>query len=344
MNDTPTTATINLALQGGGAHGAFTAGVLDRLLEDDGIAMEGATGASAGAVNGVLLAYGLLKGGNDGAREMLNEFWDQVSTTSLFVRQGWGPLGAGFMGMEPATVATRAMLDMFRFTSPYQLNPFDLNPLRDLLDGMIDFDALRARSPVKLFLAATHVRTGKLRIFRDSGLTRDVLLASACLPHLHHAIEIDGEYYWDGAFSGNPPVYPLIHDCRQEDVLIVMLYPLERDRVPHGSREISERLVELSTNATFLREMGDIARRQQAALESRPGARDPEQRISRLKFHLIEAEEVLSSLEHPSRYNTDAAFISMLWQEGRRRADAWLRDNARHLGARSTVDLAAMFT
>jgi len=335
---------VNLALQGGGAHGAFTAGVLDRLLEERGLRIEGVTGTSAGAVNAVLLAHGLMQGSNDAARQALAEFWNQVSSLSLFEQQGWNLVNQGFMGMKPTNMATRAMLELFRFTSPYQFNPFDLNPLREVLLRIVDFDQLRSRSPLKLFVSATHVLTGKIRIFRNAELAPDVILASACLPHLHHAIEIGGEYYWDGAFSGNPPIYPLIFDCEREDILVVMLHPLRHNELPRGAREISERLIELSTNAAFLREMSSIAYSQRSA--RRPGlfksAR--ERRFKRLHFHLIEASELMSSLEYPSKYNTDAAFITMLWEAGQEHATLWLEDNRRHLGRRSSVDLEDMFT
>lgn len=335
---------VSLALQGGGAHGAFTGGVLDRLLEDGALRIEGVTGTSAGAVNAVLLAHGLSQGSNEAARQALGDFWNQVSSLSLFEQQGWNLARQGFMGIKPANMATRAMLDLFRFTSPYQFNPFDLNPLRELMERIVDFDRLRGRSAVKLFVSATHVLTGKVRIFRNRDLSPDVILASACLPHLHHAIEIKGEYYWDGAFSGNPPIYPLIFDCKREDILVVMLHPLRHNELPRRAREISERLIELSTNATFLREMSSIAFSQRAA--KRPGlfksAR--ERRFKRLRFHLIEANELMSSLEYPSKYNTEASFINMLWEAGREHAHQWLGENARYLGRRSSVDLEEMFT
>lgn len=335
---------LNLALQGGGAHGAFTAGVLDRLLDEEGFVFEGLAGTSAGAVNAVLFAHGLLQGSVSDARKTLESFWDQVSSLSLFDHQGWNLIKQGFMGFKPSTMATRAMVELFRYTSPYQLNPFALNPLREVLAGIVDFERLRKQSRIQLFVAATHVRTGKIRIFRNTEMTPDVILASACLPHLHHAIEIKGEYYWDGAFSGNPPIYPLIFDCRAEDILVVMLHPLSHDNLPRRGREISERLVELSTNATFLREMGAIAMsRRDASVRLFPLGRT-ERRYRRLRFHLIEADELMSSLEHPSKYNTDAGFISMLRDAGRRHAGEWLERNRGHVGKRSSVDLDGMFT
>lgn len=335
---------LNLALQGGGAHGAFTAGVLERLLAEEEIRIEGITGTSAGAVNAVLVAQGLLQGGRVAARETLESFWSQISSTSLFDHQGWSLLNQGFMGFEPATIATRAMLELFRYTSPYQLNPFDLNPLREVLSGLVDFEGLRRQTYIRLFVAATHVRSGRIRIFHNTDLTPDVILASACLPHVHHAIEIEGEDYWDGAFSGNPPIYPLIFDCREEDILVVMLHPLSRKELPRRGREISERLIELSTNATFLREMGAIAMARKAAGRRFLVRGAAERRIARLRFHLIEADELMSSLEHSSRYNTDSAFISMLREAGRAYTEAWLTTNLHHLGKRSSVDLDEMFS
>lgn len=335
---------LSLALQGGGAHGAFTAGVLDRLLEAGTFEFEGVTGTSAGAVNAVLLAHGLLQGSKDAARETLDAFWNQVSSLSLFDHQGWNLINKGFMGFQPASMATRAMLELFRYSSPYQFNPFDLNPLREVLSSTVDFQGLREHSPLKLFVSATQVLTGKIRIFRSAELTSEVILASACLPHLHHAIEIQGEYYWDGAFSGNPPIYPLIFDCGEEDILIVMLHPLRHSKLPTRGREITERLIELSTNATFLREMEAIALSQRSARGRFLPLGTMERRFRGLRFHLIEADELMSSLDHPTKYNTDTSFISMLREAGREHADAWLASSSVDVGRRSTVDLDEMFT
>lgn len=219
--------TINLALQGGGAHGAYTWGVLDRLLEDDRIEIEGISGTSAGAMNAAVLAAGLTEGGRDKARERLAEFWHGVSEAdklSPVQRSPWDYLTGNYrVDQSPGVHFLQSLVRAF---SPYQLNPWNYNPLRGLLDRVVDFEALREASPIKLFIAATNVRTGKARIFHSDDLSTDALLASACLPELFQAIEVDGEAYWDGGYVGNPSIYPLIYHCGSQDVLLVQIIPL----------------------------------------------------------------------------------------------------------------------
>jgi len=209
---------LSLALQGGGSFGAFTWGVLDRLLEQDRIAFDTISGASAGAVNAVLLASGLAEGGAAEARAKLDRFWRRVSRAGTL-----GPFGS--FGRSVAESAARAALALTPVVSPYQFNPLGLNPLRDILAEEVDFARLRAAAPVRLLIAATRVRDGSLRLFRNDEITLDVVLASACLPHLHHAIEIEDEWYWDGGFSANPPLRQLVLDSRAHDVLLVQIMP-----------------------------------------------------------------------------------------------------------------------
>ena len=226
--DAPAPA-LSLALQGGGAHGAYTWGVLDRLLEDD-WRLDGISGTSAGAMNAVALADGWVRGGAEGARESLAGFWEAVADSTPFELDllhslnGLGGLGGGADGSLPAPV--NLMLGLTRLFSPYQLNPFDLNPLRDVVEKRFDFERIRSQCRLRLFIAATQVRTGKVRLFHTHEISADALLASACLPTLHHAVEIDGEAYWDGGFTANPAVYPLIYDCTTPDILLVLLNPL----------------------------------------------------------------------------------------------------------------------
>lgn len=251
--------SINLALQGGGSHGAFTWGVLDRLLEDGRIGIEGISGASSGAMNATVLAYGMARNGRAGARDALREFWEQIA--SEFSEIFRAPVE--LPGLDMFSESDLPMLDTYlaltETFSPYQLNPLDMNPLRDLVKDFIDFEYLKKHPNVKLFIAATQVRTGKLKIFDNNTITIDALLASACLPSIHRAIEIEGELYWDGGFTGNPPVFPLIFNCRQRDIIIILLHPLERTELPTTAEQIRERTSELGFSTAFMREMRAIA-------------------------------------------------------------------------------------
>ena len=241
--------TINLALQGGGAHGAFTWGVLDALLEDGRTRFEGVSGTSAGAMNAVVMAHGLLEGGRDGARAALQVFWDAVAASmpaELTMASGDGK------NVRLVPIA-RMLLQWTHYFSPAQINPFDLDPLRDIVTAQIDFERLRARSPLRLFLAATHANSGKLRLFRETEVSADALLASACLPTMHRAIEIDGEPYWDGGYCANPAVFPLFYDCDASDIVLVLLSPLKHIETPHTAQGIQTRVLEIAFNATFLR-------------------------------------------------------------------------------------------
>ncbi|HEX6828806.1 MAG TPA: patatin-like phospholipase family protein [Burkholderiales bacterium] len=335
---------INLALQGGGSHGAFTWGVLDRILEDERIELEGISGTSAGAMNAVVLAHGLTTGGREGAREALGKFWESIAD-----RVPFDPLWSGFMGQTGVTQGSglppvlKAMMGLTRFLSPYQLNPFDVNPLRDIVAGTIDFERLRAECRLKLFIAATQVRTGKLRLFRTGELTADAVLASACLPSLHHGIEIDGELYWDGGYSANPAVYPLIYHCRSPDVVIVLLHPMRLAKNPGTAGEIWNRVTELGFSAGFLREMRMIAQAKANVERGLFSIGRLERRLRRLKFHLVEAEELMSQLSTESKLSAHLPFITMLRDQGRARAEAWLAENFGRIGSRSSVDLTELF-
>lgn len=335
---------INLALQGGGSHGAFTWGVLDRLLEDGRIELEGISGTSAGAMNAVVLAHGLATGGREGAREALSTFWESIAS-----RVPFDPLQSGFMGQTGLTQGSglppvlKAMMGLTRFLSPYQLNPFDVNPLREIVQGTIDFERLRAECGLKLFIAATQVRTGKVRLFRTGELTAEAVLASACLPSLHHGIEIDGELYWDGGYSANPAIYPLFYHCRSPDVVIVLLHPLRLPHTPGTAAEIWNRVTELGFSATFLREMRMIAQAKTHVERSLFSIGRLERRLRHMKFHMVEAEELMSQLSPESKLSAHLPFITMLRDQGRARADAWLAQNVGRIGARSSVDLTELF-
>lgn len=329
---------ISLALQGGGAHGAFTWGVLDALLAEPRVQFEGFSGSSAGAMNAVVLANGWINGGRDGARQALDTFWTAVGQQM--------PRGMVIQGESDAislTPASKLLANWASCFSPSQLNPFDLNPLRDLIAGQIDFAQVRAACPFKLFVGATQANTGKLRVFRESELTLDMLLASACLPKIHHAVEIDGAPYWDGGYSANPAVFPLFYDCDSSDVLLVLLSPLQRDDTPRSVEEIEARIVELAFSAHFMREMRMFS---QAADYAGPGFLTMgrlERRLHGMRFHMIDTSQLPSLQRTDTKLLAHPPFLERLREQGQLRATAWLAEHFDGVGRRSTVDVRKWF-
>lgn len=343
---------IDLALQGGGSHGAFTWGVLDRLLQDDSLEIAGVSGTSAGAMNAVALAAGLMAGGRDGARECLGRFWRRVAQTSPFHALEMGPAAALWGPDNPWLAAwtapwRQAVSVLGSQFSPYQLNPLNLNPLRDVLRETVDFDRVCGCNKTQLFIAATQVRTGALRTFRQHELSVDVVLASACLPLLFQAVEIDGEAYWDGGYAGNPTLLPLISESAAQDLLLVQINPSLRDEVPVSAEAILDRINEVTFNASLLKELRSIALlKQLIADEGRPGHhyRNPLfARIDALKVHRVEGGQALAELGAGSKVQTQWPFLSMLFERGAEAADRWLHENRRHIGRRSTLDLREAF-
>ncbi len=328
------TVPVNLALQGGGSHGAFTWGVLDRLLEEPGLAIDGISGTSAGAMNAAVLSSGFLAGGADGARQALEAFWRGVSDAARFSPFQRGPLdvllGRWTLDNSPLFVA---MDVMSRLYSPYDLNPHGRNPLRSILCRVIDFDRI-ADSPIRLFITATNVRTGRGRVFRNETVTPDVLLASACLPTMFQAIEIDGDPYWDGGYSGNPTITPLIRELDSDDTILVPINPVERPGTPHSARDILNRLNEVSFNAVLLKELRMIAMMRQVA---DPGHAEGA-RWARMRVHLV-PNPVMADLGYSSKLNAEWSFLSMLREEGRKACDGFLAAHRDSLGKRSTIDL-----
>jgi NTE family protein len=329
---------ISAALQGGGAHGAFTWGVLDALLADPRVHFEGLSGSSAGAMNAVVMANGWIKDGRDGARQALNDFWRAVGKQMPkgMVSQGEGEA----ISLSPAS---KLLANWAGYFSPSQLNPFDLNPLRDLIAAQVDFDRLRATCPFKLFVGATQANTGKLRVFRESELTLDMLLASACLPKIHHAVEIEGEPYWDGGYSANPAVFPLFYDCDSSDVLLVLLSPLQRDQTPRTVEEIEARIVELAFSAHFMREMRMFSR---AADYASPGFITMgrlERRLQKMRFHMIDSSQLASLQRTDTKLLAHPSFLERLCQQGQARASTWLAEHFDGVGRRSTVDVKKWF-
>jgi NTE family protein len=329
---------VNLALQGGGSHGAFAWGVLDRMLEEEMLHFEGISGTSAGAVNAVVLADGFAAGGRIGAKEALREYWQKVS--DLWSRGPFRPplIGGGTsdFGLEYSP-GFRFIEPMTHFASPYQLNPFNYNPFKDMLAAAINFERVRQQTAIKLFVCATNVQTAKVKIFTGKELQAEHVLASTCLPLLMQAVEIDGEYYWDGMYSGNPAIYPLVYECESRDILLVHVTPAERPGVPTTSPAIMNRMQEISSNTSLIREMRMIASYNKLIEQGRMGGG------KRMLMHVIEAEEFVRAFSWSSRLNADWDFLQHLYNMGRARADRWLEANFDRLGIESTVDLDSRY-
>jgi len=332
--------TLNLALQGGGAHGAFTWGVLDALLADDRLAFDALSGSSAGAINAVVMAHGWMNGGRDGARAGLRSFWTALADTM--------PLDLthadadGGLHLAPAL---KFWMAWTHYLSPAQFNPLDVNPLRKLLVDQIDFERLRRASPLRLFVAATHADSGRLRLFDEREISVDALLASACLPSVFRAPRIDGEAYWDGGYSANPAVFPLLGPGRARDTLLVLLSPLAASpaRRDDTAKGIQSRIAEIAFTAAFRREMQAIAR-ERAAPWPRwwPPARW-QAPARRARFHLIEAHPALDHLDGDTRLAVNGRFFAQLHDLGRAAGADWLARHVDALGRRDSVDLQARF-
>ena len=325
---------IDLALQGGGSHGAFTWGVIDRLLEDKRFLVEAISGTSAGAMNAAVLADGWNKGGAEGAKLALSAYWKRVSDAAAFSPFQRTPLdkmmGRWSLDHSPAYLAMDLLT---RVASPYDLNPAGYNPLKPILEESIDFAGL-ATSPIKLFVTATNVRTGRARIFRNAEITADVLLASACLPTMFQAVEIDGEAYWDGGYAGNPTITPLVRESDATDTILVQINPRERAEVPKTAAEILNRLNEVSFNSPLMKEIYMIALLRQVA---DPGTGEGA-RWASMRTHRIMTEK-LAELGASSKLNAEWDFIAMLHAEGRRAAEQFIAEHGEEVGTRSTADI-----
>jgi NTE family protein len=296
---------LSLALQGGGSFGAFTWGVLDRLLDEDDLALDAVSGASAGAVNAVLLASGLAEGGRSGARNRLDHFWKRASEAAPRAQSG-----------TALAVATRVL-------SPYQFNPFNVNPLKRLLADEIDFDALRAKPSLRLLIGATRVRDGTLHVFREKDVTLDTVLASACLPVIHHAVTVEGEVYWDGGYSANPPLIPLVSASRASEALIVQIMPTAGAEMPTSSSEIVKRMEQITFNSSLMRDMDALAA--MAKLSSAEvGASRLSRKLQKLRLHHMAAETEYPLLSQSSALNLDWEFLLTLREAGRVATDRWL--------------------
>jgi NTE family protein len=337
------TKRFNLALQGGGSHGAFTWGVLDVLLQDERIEFEAVSGTSAGAINAAILLQGMARGGRDGARRALADFWTELGTMSVMSPIQRMPLDhlQGNWNLDDSPAALWA--DVIQRTVPPGLrNPLNYDPLRELLRKHFDADAVRGCEQVKAFIAATNIQTGKVRIFERAELSLDALLASACLPNIHDAVVIDGVPYWDGGYRGNPPIWPFIYQCESDDVVMVELNPSFRPSVPRSNAEIAERLNEITFGGALMAEMRAIAF-VQALIEQGAVSGDFGARLKKVLVHSIADEASMAPLGVVSKFNIEPAFLKHLFGLGRAAATAWLASTFDLLGVRSSVDIRARF-
>ncbi len=327
--------TLNLALQGGGAHGAFTWGVLDRLLQEDDIDIRAVSGTSAGAVNAVVMVEGLLKGGREGARTRLDAFWREVAAagarTSPFQRLPFDTDNRYDLTRSPMYLFGMTLM---RALSPYQFNPQNINPLRDLLERFIDFDRVRAQNRIKLFINTTHVATGALRVFRERELTADVVLASTTLPQLSHTPLIDGEGYWDGGYIANPAIEPMVRDTCAHDVLIVQLNPIAREELPKTPHEILDRLGEIVFNASLMTELRFLAERNRLVADGELSAK----RHPYVRLHMVHGHHKLAAYDGSSRLLAEAKFLRELKAHGRQEMDEFLTHHKVDLGVQSSFD------
>ena len=332
----PEMKSINLALQGGGSHGAFTWGVLDRLLESDAIHIEGISGSSAGAMNAAVVADGMMDHGPAGAREHLENFWSEISRfgqASPLHRTIFDVIAGNWnLDNSPGYIAFDLLT---RLASPYELNPLDLNPLKELVIKTIDFDRLRRCNRLRLFISATVVRTGKVKVFEHHELSPDAIMASACLPQLFKAVEIDGESYWDGGYMGNPALFPFFYKTATRDIVIVRINPLSCQSTPTKAMEIVNRVNEINFNSSLLSELRAVDFVGRLIEEGRlePG------RYKQMLVHIIDGEQPLAPLNASSKFNTEWAFLRKLFDIGRTAADDWLEQNYDNLGKRSSVNV-----
>ena len=333
-------ARVNLALQGGGAHGAFTWGVLDRILEDGRLDIEAMTGTSAGAMNAVVMCEGYLEGDREGARKKLADFWKSVSSESALSpiqRQAFDTL---FKGWNLQQTPAYWWLDMLtHYASPYEFNPLNINPLRDHLSRMVDFEKVRACDAIKLFIAATNVHTGKISVFERQHLTADHVMASACLPFLFQAVEIDGVPHWDGGYMGNPALFPLFYKSACPDIVIVQVNPISRETTPRTARDIQDRINEISFNGALMGELRSIDFVNRLVDEGKLSR----ERYMRPIMHRIAGGRELMDFGASSKMDTSWPFLTQLRDIGRAAATQWLDANYDKIGVESTLDTRLAF-
>ena len=336
----PEIKKVGLALQGGGAHGAFTWGVLDRLLEEDHVVADAMCGTSAGGLNAVACAYGLHVGGPVAAKEILEKLWRKVAQAgSMFQPSGFDKMfSGGDMHNSPSYMMFN---NMSQFMSPYNFNPFNYNPLRDILTDLIDFKELHLYNKKKLFICATNVKTNRAKIFSNKDITVDSVLASACLPFLFQAVEIENEYYWDGGYMGNPPIFPLITNTHLHDIVLVKINSIIINSVPTTARDIADRVNEISFNSSLINEMKLIHYRNELL---RNGILKTDDKTNREIFvHTISGYDALSQLSYSSKMNTSWEFLLSLKEKGRQTASKWLETDYKQVGLKSTFDVEEHF-
>ncbi|MFO1084425.1 MAG: patatin-like phospholipase family protein [Reyranellaceae bacterium] len=338
-----TTKRVNLALQGGGSHGAFTWGVLDALIEDGRLEFEAVSGTSAGAMNAAIMLQGWSQGGRPGARRALRRFWEELGTMSIAspIRRTPFDRLQGNWNLDDSPGALWADL-VQRTLSPWQRNPLRFDPLRDLLSRHFDEAAVRACHQIKAFIAATNVQTGKVRIFTRDELSIDALLASACLPNVHDAVVIDGVPYWDGGFRGNPPIWPFIYNCASSDVVIVEVDPPERAGIPTSNAEIADRLNEITFGGALMAEMRAIAFVQELIAKGALSG-DFGQRLKNILVHSIADPASLAPLGAVSKFNIEPDFLDHLFELGRKAATSWLASTFESIGITGSLDIRARF-
>jgi NTE family protein len=337
----PARKRLNLALQGGGAHGAFAWGVCDRLLESERIELNAITATSAGAAVGTCLAYGYHLGGDQGARDKLDEFWEGVSKlNNPFELPVTSPVP--FFEEAKRFWATQTLGAMTAAFSPYQLNPLNWNPLRDLVDEVVDFESLRSCRAIKLFISATNVRSGKVKVFPMEEVSLDACMASACLPHLFQAVEIGGESYWDGGYMGNPSLWPLFYETEVEDLLLVHINPIVRQELPTTVPEIENRLNEITFNASLLKELRAVGFVQKLLREGWLKDEFASQ-LSNIRYHAIRADTLLNEFPLDTKMNTDIHFLRELKEIGREAAGQWIDEAWDKIGVDSSCDLRGEF-
>ncbi|MCE8522723.1 patatin-like phospholipase family protein [Ruegeria pomeroyi] len=331
MKRTP--VKVDIALQGGGSHGAFTWGVLSRLLDEDWIEVSGVSGTSAGAMNAVALVQGLYEGGAERAQELLESYWLAVSQTAKLSPIKRGPfdrlLGRWSLDFSPTYMASEMLSRVF---SPYQTNPMNVNPLRHIVATSFDFGSVNAPEAAKLFLCATNVRTGRPKIFRQPEITVDAVMASACLPKLFKAVEIDGEAYWDGGYMGNPPLFPLIDETDARDVILVQINPVERPEIPTTAAEIDNRLNEITFNSSLIKELRSIG----FLWEIIDHEKLQREAYRDARLHVISAESELSKMGASSKLNAEEAFLRHLFEIGHEAANQWLAEHGKKVGKESS--------
>ncbi|MCX7729387.1 MAG: patatin-like phospholipase family protein [Bacteroidia bacterium] len=341
MSSLNQTKKIILALQGGGAHGAFTWGVLDRLLEVDEIEVEAMSGTSAGAINTVVCAYGLHIGGPQKAKELLEKLWKKISLNgSVFLKPSVFDafLGNGDIYNSPGYILFNTFT---QYVSPYVFNPFNYNPLKGILNELVDFEELNKYNKKKLFICATNVKTNQAKIFTNKEITVDAVLASSCLPFLFPAVKIGNDYYWDGGYMGNPPLFPMINNTISQDIVLIKINSININTLPTTARDIADRVNEISFNSSLINEMRFIHYRNELI---RNGIIKPDGKINREIFiHVISGYNVLNALGYSSKLNTSYQFFQKLKEEGRKVANQWLEKNLHKLGTHSTFDIEEHF-